>query len=869
MAVNRNPRVYIEADASSVKKATRDTEKEIGRLGRTGSAAFTGLKVGALAAGAAIGGVFVASLRTGISEMIEAEKAGAQTAAAIRSTGGAAGVTRKHIEGMASSLQLLTGMEDDAIQQAANLGLAFTNVQNRGDGVNAVYDRMLRATVDIAARTGKDLDPVMRGLGRSLNDPIRGMGALSRLGIDFDKQTRERIKTLAEEGKTLQAQKLILEEVERRYRGAGEAAGETLQGKLNRLNRAWEDISQTLAVAMLPVLERVSVGLLRNKSTVERVAEGVASAIDGMVQFAGAIFKGDWERAWDLAEKGAGQALRAIGELAKHVLLPLAQDAGNAIAQGLINGLDEGLKNIRGGNSIRRLLGLAPGQSAGDILTIGVRVRMENQLTPAIDRLLRVSDSLTVRTRAGGGFIPGTYRGVDDQVALLASGEAVLTPAQQAMVPGGRATLNRIFRATGGVVGGDRFAQGGVVTAAAQRASSNLGEPYGKPSRGESRTGPNSWDCSGYATMVAGVNVGGTTASAYSSSIGVRDHSRFPIVWGFRKSHSGGYRGGYDEHMGVRVGGVWYQTSGGRTARTGSDGDWQEIRVPRGLENIRDADAGGPRDASVGGATGGGAARVGANGGLTVSGFRAGLRADAAERRAGAGGDMTAIGSITGRHADDQLQERRMQAAGAPESRVLQARRNELVQDIRDIDGRLGELAARLRTYVQRRVKLRREALNPRTRPARRARIRELIGDLIDLETQIQDAQRTLRSERTDLVRQAMILGYDIADAVAQEEQAARDAATGTGAGAAEPVVTNELTAQQRGLINTGILAEEFIRTAFGPGDIGTGGGTAMAAATGGRYVTVNVDAASFAAATATAAGTQGYITVAAVPSGA
>ena len=185
-----------------------------------------------------------------------------------------------------------------------------------------------------------------------------------------------------------------------------------------------------------------------------------------------------------------------------------------------------------------------------------------------------------------GAILPGVYRGRDTIPAMLAPGERVLTPRQVAMADSG-VPVDAAIIATGGRVGGASFSRGGIA-GAAERARSNVGEPYGKPSRGESRTGPSSWDCSGYATYVAGVNVGGTTASAYSNSSPAKGGE--PIVWGFRKSHSGGYRGGYDEHMGVRVDGVWYQTSGGRTAQTGSDGDWTEIRVPTGLGGLQAGD---------------------------------------------------------------------------------------------------------------------------------------------------------------------------------------------------------------------------------------------------------------------------------------
>lgn len=913
MARSRNPRVYIEGDADGVKKATRDAEKELGRLGKTGSAAFTGLKVGALAAGAAIGTTLAAGIRTGWQEMQETQKVTAQTDAVIKNLGKGAGVTTQRVQDLASRFQDLTGYEDDAIQAAENTILTMAKLSGK-----ALPDAT-RATLDLARRFDMDLGSASKVVGKALADPEKGLAALQRRVGPFDADVKRNIKTLVEHGQTAKAQALILSELDKKVGGSAEAYGNTLPGAIEKLKRRWEDFTETAvtkAIEYWPrvqqVIERV-VGWIsdnvvpevraavrnitrfweEHETDIRAVVGSIVRLLTRIVQnirdvgrIVAAVIRGDWGDAWDAAKAIVKRTVEGIGDILSS-LGRVALRAGKAI----VTKLGEGVKAAPGkiASGLVQLVQAATDAVVTHAKALGKKIVQAivdgiKSLPGAVARAVRglIPDDITpgfdFPGLATGGFIPGTYRGVDDQVALVASGEAVLTPRQQAMVPGGRATLDRIFRATGGVIGGNRFAQGGVVSAAAKRARDNLGEPYGKPSRGESRTGPNSWDCSGYATYVAGVNVGGTTASAYQASSPAKGGE--PIVWGFRKSHSGGYRGGYDEHMGVRVGGVWYQTSGGRTAQTGSDGDWQEIRVPRGLERLRDADAGGPGDASDGGPAGAGARRAGVNGGLTVRGFRAGLRADAAKRRAGARRDPTDIQSITARHADDPLQDRRMRAAGAPESQILQARRNELIQDIKDIEDRIGQLERRRKGLVARRLKLRAEGMNTRTRPARRARIRELIGQILDEETQIKDAMATLRSEKRDLVQQAQILGYDIADAVASEEQDAADASTPDAADASTPdtspaagtgsdvIGPAALSPADQALVDRGVANEDFLRTVFGPGDLGMGGQNAWSAASP-RWVTLRVDRDSLGSAVGASIDGQGGVPATVVPSGA
>lgn len=591
MARSGSVRVNIDADASGMKRGVNDAERSLARLHTAGTRSLKGLGIAATATGAVAFTGLAAAIATGTREMLAQQKVSAQTAAVIKSTGAAANVTSKDIEALSSALQAQTGVADDAIQSHANLLLTFTNVRNEAGRGNDVFNQATKTILDMSVALGQDGKSSAIQLGKALNDPIAGISALSRVGVTFTKQQKEQIATLTEGGKRLDAQKVILRELAKEFGGSAAAQANTTAGQLARIQRAWEDVSEGLVREFLPIITDVAKSVLRNMDKVKAIFDGVAVFVKGTIKFIKALFEGDWKKAWDIAADGAGKSLKAIGVLAEKVLLPLGRKLGRAIIQGVGEGVSAGLARLRaslpGGTN-----GVIATALFGDVSSIDLGASV-SPIT-GVDR--RPVQGPGIR-RAMGGFIPGRFDGRDDIPVSLSRGEVVLNPTQQRIV--GLDRIVSTLRSTGGVVGGQSFATGGVVggavSAAAGRARGNLGEPYGKPSRGESRTGPNSWDCSGYATYVAGVNVGGTTSSAYTSSS--RAQGTEPIVWGFRKSHAGGYRGGYDEHMGVRVGGVWYQTSNGRTAQTGGDGDWQEIRVPAGLGNLVDGDGPGGESA--------------------------------------------------------------------------------------------------------------------------------------------------------------------------------------------------------------------------------------------------------------------------------
>ena len=793
-------RIPAVLDADGVKSGVKDAEKALDKLNKSSSRAFSATKIAAGGAALAIGGGLVAALKDGFEGLQDAQKATAQLEATLKSTGNTTGWTKKEMMEWADVMEQSTGIAAETTMQAESLLATFSNIGRDS------FPAATRAAIDMSVAFDQSAKSSAIQLGKALQDPIKGVSALQRIGVSFTDQQKEQIKTLVEGNKVQEAQAIILGEVNKQVADSAHAWGNTLQGRLAKAQHAWGAITEELAARLLPVMVDLLDWVNRNMPTIQRVMMKVADGISGAVKFVRAVIEQDWATANKLLVKAAKIAWDAVVALIKAAtpwLARAAEDAGKAIARGLWNGFERGLLQFRGTGALRRFLGM----SSGDI----PQARIDEVIASG-------AGGVNQYRRAGGGYVPGPPGAGDVVPAMLTPGEVVLNTRQQRLL--GYDAIREVLARTGGVIGGNRFASGGYVDAARQRAVSNLGEPYGKPSRGESRTGPGSWDCSGYATMIAGVNVGGTTSSAYQQSTAVSDPSRYPIVWGFRKSHSGGYRGGYDEHMGVRVGGVWYQTSGGRTAQTGSDGDWQELRVPNGLANLSDADAGGTRDASTERPAGisRGTARK-----LARSLMRGG--------RATGPGLSDVPASIAARHRDDALQQRRLEAAGAPQSQLLTVQKREYEADVRDLSKAITARVKRKNILLARRRKLRAELIRKGTTPPRRLKIVETLRVINDALTEVNDAIRSLAAERIDVRQQAAILGFDIQDAVAEENATAPDAEA---TAAEDPLATAQLeqaTATAASATVNARASEDFIRAAFGVGDIGAGGANAAAAA--------------------------------------
>jgi hypothetical protein len=259
----RKVEVAIVGDASSMVRAFRQADGAAGRFGKKGSK-MGAIGMGLLAGGAAGAALAIsqglsAALQTGISEFSEAQKVSAQTAAALKSTGGAAGVTQQHIESMASSMQEATGLEDDMIQSSQNLLLTFTKINNSGP--DKIFDRATRATADLSVALGKDMNSSALMVGKALNDPIRGVTALGRAGVQFTAGQKATIKSLVDTGNVAGAQKMILKELETQVGGSAKAFGETTPGQMEKAKRAFEDLSQGAVAAVAPLAAAVLPGL--------------------------------------------------------------------------------------------------------------------------------------------------------------------------------------------------------------------------------------------------------------------------------------------------------------------------------------------------------------------------------------------------------------------------------------------------------------------------------------------------------------------------------------------------------------------------------------------------------------------------------
>ena len=145
------------------------------------------------------------------------------------------------------ALERKTGVDGDQIQSGENMLLTFTNVRNEVGKGNDIFNQATSTVLDMSVALGQDTKSSAIQLGKALNDPVKGVTALQRVGVTFTAQQKDQIKTLVDSGNTLDAQKIILRELDKEFGGS---AAE--QGRLRRSHRHARTASRTPSGRRLP-----------------------------------------------------------------------------------------------------------------------------------------------------------------------------------------------------------------------------------------------------------------------------------------------------------------------------------------------------------------------------------------------------------------------------------------------------------------------------------------------------------------------------------------------------------------------------------------------------------------------------------------
>ena len=250
----------MQKGLNSAKRDLSVFEKQLASSGSKTAAAFGQIGI---AIAAVIGAIklMTKAMKECISAYSEAEKVSKRLEAVWNNVGQATGKTAKQIDDMAEALEKQTYFTSESIKESALLLAATESLSEEG------LDRALQASMDLAAALGEDVTSAANTLAKALEDPEAALNRLKSAGVVFTEEEKTQIKTLSEANQKYEAQAIILDKIEGKYRGVAQAIADTPVGKLDAIKDVWGDIKEGLGEGLVnaisPALDNLYASLLQ------------------------------------------------------------------------------------------------------------------------------------------------------------------------------------------------------------------------------------------------------------------------------------------------------------------------------------------------------------------------------------------------------------------------------------------------------------------------------------------------------------------------------------------------------------------------------------------------------------------------------
>ena len=373
----------VGGKAKSFGDKQKETFRKVNRAAVIGSGIVIGAAVG-------IGKSLLAAGREGTKQ----DKALAQV---FESMGGTGSDAFKQIGDAQTDMSSRLGKtKTDIAAVETKLG-TFKNVWK--DPVKGAenFNRATEIAFDLEAAGFGDAESNVTQLGKALNDPIKGMSALTRVGVSFSKAEQEKVKQLQKSGDLLGAQEILYSALEDQVGGVAEAGVDSGE----KLNAQFENLKDTLGRQLIPAFDRaVEVGtevadwMEHHQGTVKVLAGALVGLAAGVLLVNGAIkvwrattaimTAVQWALNGALTANPIGLIIVGIGLLVAGLVIAYKK---SETFRRIVNGAFNAVKNVALAafgwikNNWGKLLGILTGPIG---IAVGIIVRHKDRILDAI-----------------------------------------------------------------------------------------------------------------------------------------------------------------------------------------------------------------------------------------------------------------------------------------------------------------------------------------------------------------------------------------------------------------------------------------------------------------------------------------------------
>lgn len=184
----------------------------------------------------------------------------------IKVTGAESWTSAEELDKMAKAYAETTNFADDQVKHMESVLLGFKNIS--GETFKDATD----AVLDMAEVMGMDLTSAAQTVGKALDDPVKGLDSLRRQGFYFTEEQKEELAQLVKNGKQMEAQKIILNELATVYGGAAKAG----QSAFAKLQHAMDNFRENIGNKLLPVVNQVMNAIANAMTNIVKVINNSA-----------------------------------------------------------------------------------------------------------------------------------------------------------------------------------------------------------------------------------------------------------------------------------------------------------------------------------------------------------------------------------------------------------------------------------------------------------------------------------------------------------------------------------------------------------------------------------------------------------------
>lgn len=180
------------------------------------------------------------------------EKAVVRVDTVLRSTKFAAGFSSDDIQNQAKELSKNIVNKRDEIMDAQGMLLSFHDIRG------GKFTETMNSVADFATFYKENMTEAAMQVGKAINDPLKGMTRLQRMGVEFSAQQKQQIKNYIQQGDLIKAQEIILKELRTEFGGQAQAFALTDAGKIQVAAKQWEELQFKIG----EIISRVEVSLI-------------------------------------------------------------------------------------------------------------------------------------------------------------------------------------------------------------------------------------------------------------------------------------------------------------------------------------------------------------------------------------------------------------------------------------------------------------------------------------------------------------------------------------------------------------------------------------------------------------------------------